>query len=715
MQNFTSAKTMRYRLIIAAAIAATSQTTFANDEVVNDGDVLPEVKVQASNVGPQVATEKTDSYTVQSTSTATRLNTSIKETPQSISVITREQLDDFRVLTVNDALSYATGVRAEQFETDRSEYTARGFTITNFQIDGIGTPITYGTNYGDLDLAIYDRVEILRGANGLLTATGNPSATINFIRKRPTSAFQAKADLSLGSWNNKRLDADISGGLNADGTVRGRLVVARQDRDSYLDRYDNERTVAYGVIEADLNDSTSIALGHTYHQNDSSGNNWGSLPLLYSDGSKRDYKRSDSSAPDWSYWDVGTNITFAELSHYFGNDWQIKGQLTRKTTDSDARLHYIYGNENRATGLGLFSYPAMYRTRTEDHVADIYANGPIDLGGRKHELVFGTTLSKADVKDYSRFGPIGTAITSFDSAADFPLPTFGSESESADFSTKTTNIYTAAKLNLADELKVTVGGSLLNYELEGVSYGTPQEAEESNKFTPYIGAVYDLNDTYALYASYTGIYKPQVELGTDLKVLAPLKGKNYEAGVKSGWFNERLNSSFVVFRTEQENVAQEVGMFGSTTVYEGIQATSKGYELDLSGEVTDRLSVNAGYTRLMSLKDSEGQNVNPFVPRHQLHLGTVYKVPFITGLKVGANVNWQSDTHVDIGTVRYEQDSYAVLNLMANYQIDTHWSAALNLYNVTDEKYLTSLRYAYSGQSYYAAPVNGLATLTWKY
>jgi outer-membrane receptor for ferric coprogen and ferric-rhodotorulic acid len=715
MQKIISAKTIRQQAIIAAAITAMSQTSFANEEVVQEEDLLPEVKVQASTAGPQIATEKTESYTVKSTSTATRLNTSIKETPQSISVITREQLDDFRVLTVNDVLSYATGIRAEPFETDRSEYTARGFSITNFQIDGISTPITYGTNYGDLDLAIYDRVEILRGANGLLTATGNPSATINFIRKRPTRDFQAKADISLGSWDNKRLDADLSSGLNADGTVRGRLVMAHQDKSSYLDRYNSERTVAYGVIEADLTDNTNIAFGHTYHQNDSSGNNWGSLPLLYSDGSERDYKRSDSTAADWSYWDVGTNITFAEITSYFNNDWQIKGQLTRKTADSDARLHYIYGNEDRLTGLGLFSYPAMYRTRTVDHVADIYTNGPIELGGRKHELVLGATLSKADVKDYSRFGPIGAALNSFESAANFPLPVFGQESKSADFSTKTSNIYSAAKLNITDVFKVTVGGSLLKYELEGESYGAPQEAKESNKFTPYIGAVYDLNDTYALYASYTGIYRPQVEVGRDLKVLAPLKGKNYEAGVKSGWFNDRLNGSFVIFRTEQENVAQEIGIVGSTTVYEGIQATSKGYEFDLSGEITDRLSVNAGYTRLMSLKDSEGQNVNPYVPRHQLHVATVYKVPFITNLKVGANVNWQSDTHVDIGTVRYEQDSYAVLNLMANYQIDDHWSAALNLYNVTDEKYLSSLRYAYAGQSYYAAPVNGLATLTWKY
>ena len=197
--------------------------------------------------------------------------------------------------------------------------------------------------------------------------------------------------------------------------------------------------------------------------------------------------------------------------------------------------------------------------------------------------------------------------------------------------------------------------------------------------------------------------------------MAPLKGKNYEAGVKSEWFNKSLNSTLALFRTEQENQPQQIGTVGATAIYDGIEATTKGYEFDVSGEVNDNLSFNAGYTRLMSIKGANDQNVNPYIPRHQAHIATVYKVPLIQNLKVGASVDWQSDIHVDIGTVRYEQESYAVLNLMANYKIDDHWSAAVNLYNVTDEKYFSSFRWAYAGQAMYAAPFSGLATLTWKY
>jgi outer-membrane receptor for ferric coprogen and ferric-rhodotorulic acid len=714
---------------LALMLAFPPVSTLAEEQVNNEKvDSLPEVKV-TSKAEIDQPSEKTKSYTVKSTSTATRLNTSIRETPQSISVITRELLDDFRVFSVNDALSYATGIRVEQFETDRTEYTARGFMITNFQVDGLSTPISFsGTNYGDLDVATYDRIEVLRGANGLLTGPGNPSATINFIRKRPTREFQAKANASLGSWDNRRLDADVSGALNGDGSVRGRLVVANQNKNSYIDRYSMERNAVYGVVEADLTDSTNLAIGHTYNQNNASGSGFGSLPLLYSDGSKRDYNVSASTAPSWSNRNVGTNISFVELTHYFDNEWRLKGQLTHKDVSSKGRHHYIDGIEDRTTGLITYtSYPYVYDFVTKDHVADVYANGPFEFAGRKHEVVVGATLSKSYMKEYSRDGStLGNIITnSFDDIGNFPLPTFGAKSTSSDYKSTTANIYAAAKLNPADNLKITLGGSLLSYKLTGVSYGVDQDAKDNHKFTPYIGAVYDFNETHSLYTSYSEIYKPQVEKGAGGRILAPLEGKNSEIGIKSEWFNKLLNSSFALFKTEQENQPQfldrvPLGPGGALVdVYKGIQATTKGFEFDVSGEISEGWSLSAGYTRLMRVKDNQGQNVNTFIPRSLVHLTTVYKVPSIEKLKVGASVNWQSETYVDIelggDEIRYRQDSYAVLNLMANYQIDKHWNAAVNLYNVTNEKYLSSLRYAEGAQAFYAPPASALATVTWQY
>ncbi len=708
----------RQKALFVSIMLALPSMAIAEMQLAESADTLEEVIVASTAEGAEIASEKTKSYTIKKSATATRLDSEIKEIPQSISVITRQLLDDFRVTTINDALNYATGIKVEKVEPVRTYYNARGTDITNFQIDGIGTPLAFGIQVGDIDASVFDRIEILRGANGLLTGTGNPSATINFIRKRPTTDFNARVDTTAGSWDNRRLDVDISTPLNKDGSVRARLVAAHQNTGSYLDRQTQEKNIAYGIIEADITDNTMVAFGHTFQQNDTSSNMWGTLPLLYSDGSKRPYKRSDSTAPDWSYWDIKTNTTFAELTHLFDNEWRLKTQVQHKEYNSDAVLLYTFGNEDRATGLGLFSFPGMYLDDYKDTVIDAYANGPFELGGRKHELVVGATWSRSDINEVESLAAF-EPYDSFDAIADYPKPNYTRSGRFADTTTKRLNVYTAAKLNVTDDLKVTAGASSLSYDLEGLSYGRIQEADASNKVTPYLGAVYDLNDIHALYGSYTEIFNPQVEVDRNQKTLDPLQGKNYELGLKSAWLNNKLNSSAALFYTSQDNVPVAVGQIGTRTINEGITAITKGYELDVSGELTDRLSINAGYTRLMSLKNDAGDNVKPFTPRGLARLTAVYKVPQVEGLKIGANVNWQSDVHVDIaipaGTFRFKQGSYATVNLLANYEIDQHWSAALNLYNVTDKKYFNSLQFADFGQAFYAAPLNGAATLTWKY
>jgi len=139
----------------------------------------------------QRETDEAGAYGVRSSSSATRLSLSQRETPQSVSIVTRTQLEDFRLNDVNAVLASTTGVNVQQVETDRTYYSARGFDIINFHVDGIGLPFAYGLQNGALDTATYERVEVLRGANGLLSSTGNPSATINFVHRRPGQDFAA--------------------------------------------------------------------------------------------------------------------------------------------------------------------------------------------------------------------------------------------------------------------------------------------------------------------------------------------------------------------------------------------------------------------------------------------------------------------------------------------------------------------------------------------
>ena len=152
----------------------------------------------------------------------------------------------------------------------------------------------------------YERIDIVRGANGLMSSTGNPSATVNFIRKRPTAETAASASVTVGSWNQRRVEGDVSTKLNESGSVTGRAVVIRQESDSYLDRYEPRKTVGYAVIDARLSDSTLLTVGHTYETNRGKGVMWGALPLFYTDGSPTDYPVSASTSADWSRWDTVT-------------------------------------------------------------------------------------------------------------------------------------------------------------------------------------------------------------------------------------------------------------------------------------------------------------------------------------------------------------------------------------------------------------------------
>jgi outer-membrane receptor for ferric coprogen and ferric-rhodotorulic acid len=702
---------MQQKALALALSAIWAANTYAAEQTAENTNTLPEVKVSAKAENQSESSEKTKSYTVKSTESATRLNTSLKETPQSISVITREQIDDFKLTSVNDLLDMATGIKVERVETDRTYYTARGSDITNFQIDGIGVPFQTGLMIGDMDTAIYDRIEVLRGANGLLTSTGNPSATINFIRKRPTEEFQAKVSVTAGSWDMRRVEADVSGPLNEAGNVRGRIVLANQNRNSYLDRNSQERNVAYGIIEADITDKTTVTLGHTYQQNDTNGTTWGALPLRYADGSTRHYSRSTSPSPDWTYWNNQTNITFAELSHSFDNGWKVKTQLSRKREAGQANLFYLYGYENRSTGAGLGYYAGSYHDTFKEYVADVYASGPFSLAGREHELVVGSSWSRAYVRS-SGTVTSGT-LNNFEEATTFEEPDWTSWSKYGSRSQIRINNYAAVKFNVTDQLKVTTGASMLTYKYEGTYYSYDYASEAHDKVTPYIGAVFNLTKDQSLYASYTGIYNPQTELSRKLTTLGPLKGKNYEAGFKSELMNN-MNFSFALFKTVQENLAQSTGEYvNGMAVNDAINATTKGYEFDLAGEVNDRLKVSSGYTRLMSVKGDNDQNVKPYTPRNMVKLTATYRVPNIDKLKVGASVNWQDDIHyVYSDGASVKQDSYALISLMANYELNKHWSAAVNVYNLTNEKYISSMMW---GQGYYGAPMNASATLTWQY
>jgi outer membrane receptor for ferric coprogen and ferric-rhodotorulic acid len=684
--------------------------------VSNNGSMeLGATTIQGQNQGLSSVTENSGSYAVGPTSTATRFDLTARETPQTTTTVTRQQIQDFKLNNANDVLQ-AGGVNVQRVETDRTYYSVRGFDVSNFQIDGLGLPFSSEEQMGDIDVALYDHIEVLKGANGLTANPGNPAATVNFVRKRPTRNFQASGSISYGSWDTRRGEVDVAGPLNDSGSVRGRVIAAGQEGNSYLDRYSQSKNVFSGLLEADLTDNTTATFGYSEQRNRPNAIMWSALTLYNTDGSKARYSRSHNTAPNWSYWDTNDKQTFAEITTDWGSGWQSKASLNYRETSSDAEMFMAGGVADAQTGLGLTSYASKFERSERQLLGDVYLKGPFELFGRTHELVVGTNWSRDATHWTSRDDAAGIALPP-DFNGSFPEPAFADLTSFSDYTTYRRSYYTAGHFNPTDDLKLIAGANLTQLDSSGVQVGVDHNYRKS-KVTPYYGAVYDFSPNYSAYASYTEIFNPQYYSDRSNALLDPIEGNSIEGGFKGEWFDKRLNASLSLFRTRQDNTAEYGGFENGNSWYNAVDTISKGYELTVSGELAPGWQVNSGLTHLFSLTDADHNQTRTYIPQNSVYLSTSYQVPQVKGLKVGGSLNWQSEIFREQGTsttgetIVSRQGSYAVANAMASYDIDEHFNVGLNVNNLFDRKYLTSLYWA---QSYYAPSRNAMVTLSWKY
>jgi len=646
------------------------------------------------------ATEGTGSYTQSgATATATGLALSLRETPQSVTVVTRQKIDDFKLETLRDVLNQTPGISVRT-EGDSVTFYARGAAIQNFQTDGARQGVESQSsliNHNLLhdDTLTIDRVEVLKGSAGLLQGDGNPSATVNMIRKKPTREFQAHVAVDAGSWDSYRTNVDISGPLNSAGDLRGRVVAAVQEADSFKDHVDSKSALLYGTLEFDLSTDTTLHAGLDYRQRESSGGQtMAGIQGYDSQGNFLGWRsRSWNPGADWSYYKQETLTFFAGMDHRFANGWNARLNASHKESRTpDWKVAALsspgnFVNINRAD----------IKDRNQGFSLDL--SGPFQLLGRTHELLLGYNYSEITSRnDYYSAGADYWNVSGAQWAADnfynggggMPEPAWTNHTALNKGETVRHGSYATARFNLTDELKLITGFRSSDYlqKTHRVLTNRITKIQENGVITPYAGVVLDLNRQVSLYASYASLFQPVTVRDQSGSTLAPQEGVTYEVGSKAELLDGRLNLALAHFWKRWENTYEAtnayVDGFPTERAYRNVDGVmERGYEIELSGELAPGWQAQGSYV----LNSSELGNSNES-PKQQFKLNTTYALShLVPGLKVGAGTRWQSK----ISAGPLEQKAYWLLDLMAHYRFNRNVSASLNINNALDKKYFAGV------------------------
>ncbi|MEN5035078.1 TonB-dependent siderophore receptor [Pseudomonas sp. TWI929] len=711
----------------------------------NGGYVLvPADNGSAMELGPlnidanrlDATSEGTQSYTARAVTIGKGVHT-LKETPQSVTVMTRKMLDDQNLNTLEQVLDKTPGITVYDSPMGGKYFYSRGFNLDGqYQYDGV--PLDVGGNYVQAnsfssDMAFYDRVEILKGAAGMMKGSGSSAGGVNFVRKRGQDKAATTVTLSAGSWDNYRGQVDVGGPLNDSGTVRGRAVAALQDRQYFYDTAKRQDQVLYGAIDWDVSADTTLGFGLAYEDVDATPCYHG-LPR-YADGSDLKLSRSTCLGASWNDLQSQRITGFADLKHRFNDDWTLN--FASVYTHNNQNIEYGYAEGSVPVGASSASmgrYAGRFDYDQDDYGFDSYVDGKFEAFGLQHELIIGANASRQKTHDYFALMRLDGSQNPFNPSSDFPHPSKADYLASplrggsipTDSTTTQQGTYANLRLKLAEPLTLVLGARVSWYRNKSDSEFVHNRAQENGQVTPFAAVLYDLNEQWTAYTSYADIFQPQSNLvNAEGQSLQPKTGANYEVGIKGELLQGALNTSFNLFRTIENHRAETDYVDTCTQSGDGFCYTdsgkvrAQGFEAEISGSPIERLQLLAGYTYtqtkyLKTINDTDPTELNftsSFIPRHMLKVWGDYQLDgALDRWTVGAGLNSQSENFRTTRGTRVEQAGYTVWNGRVQYRLDQNWTVAVNGNNLFDKKYYSTIG-APAWGNFYGEPRNFMVTL----
>lgn len=676
-------RTLLATAILSACAAAHAQN--AQPEPV----MLDTIFVQTQRNYDALATEQTRAYSTPTITVGTQIPASMRDIPQSVSIITSQQIKDRDVSTFDQLARKTPGLRVLSNDDGRSSVYARGYEYDEANVDGLPAPMQ-SINGTLPNLVAFDRVEVMRGPSGLFDSSGEMGGIVNLVRKRPADQFQASANAGFGTQQAYKAGADITGGLNSDGSLRGRIILEANGKSPAPAKQNNHHETLYGALDWDITSNTTAGLGYLYQQRKIAPDNG---LATYEDASLLPLPQKTFMGAPWNTFDMKSHDIFLDVKHYFAND--AYGKLGLRYSDRQADSNYAFGgsginrekNTVRAAGLATDIKQSAF-------AIDASYSQPFQWRGMNNEYVVGA--------DYNHFDTTNeqgrTALAnSLDYRAFSTLPytdlmgnaRAGAQRYNHSISTEKldeTGLYGKIVIRPVDSLSLIGGGRIGHYAIDSGD-GKSTQKRSDTFLTGYAGIVWDFTATDSLYASYSSLYRPQTALGTDGKLLKPRKGDQVELGHKGSYLGERLNTRFTLYRLQDSNAAATIP--GNTTQYAALgERVMQGAEAEISGEINDNWRIHAGYTYLDSNiktgSTTRDDGIFLLMPRHSANLWSTYDIN--DSLTIGGGINAMSHIASSQGV---RGAGYATVDLMAAYRISPALQLQLNADNILGRKHYT--------------------------
>ncbi|WP_431261738.1 TonB-dependent siderophore receptor [Roseateles chitinivorans] len=658
---------------------------------------LPEVNVRGT--GPrETATSAVYGMVARRSATGMKTDTSILEAPQSVSVVTREQIELQGATGVDEAVRYTSGTVGGAFGSDsRSDWIlVRGFRPALF-LDGLGLPDGTWAGQTRLEPYLLERIEILKGPASVMYGALPPSGFINGVSKRPSAVPVNEIGLEFGSFNKKQLTVDVGGKLAADGSVLFRVAGLARKSDTYVDFAKDDRYAIAPSLLVNFSPATSLLVMGQFQKADTAAAG-GFLPAdgtLFTNPNGKIPATRFTGEPDYDWYKKESASVGYELSHKLNDSVTLRQNLRYMDFDIDHRTVGAFGlAADRRT---LSRYVWTPREDSTSVAIDNQAEFAFATGAARHTLLTGLDYRRVKTDSRSAFDFTGAP------PLDIFNPVYGAPITSPADTTHTEQTQKQLGLYLQDQIRLDRWIATLSARHDRVTTDTDDKlggttaSQKDSKTSARVGLNYVFDSGLAPYVSYSTSFQPTI--GTDFfkRAFVPTTGRQVEAGVKYRPANNRALFTAALFDLRQKNVLtpDPDPTHGFASVQQG-EVRSRGLELEARFRAVSTLDVITSYTYTDS-KVVETDRPVFRQPKNQAQVWVDYRVPedIMAGLGVGGGVRYVggSYAYAAADNSRVNTKGYTVLDLQAHYDLE-NWRFLATVSNVTGKEYIATCQSA---------------------